>query len=91
LQELAGVFAATEPAPTLVKYAEPSDQPVLAEKWLRQYARDLLKGIEPDNSRTVHLVENDPPLLEAVTTLLYRYSDLAYHQVQTVVRGLSHR
>lgn len=91
LQELAGVFAATEPAPTLVKYAEPSDQPVLAEKWLRQYARDLLKGIEPDNSRTVHLVENDPPLLEAVTTLLYRYSDLAYHQVQTIVRGLSHR
>lgn len=89
LQELAGVFAATEPAPTLVKYAEPSDQPALAEGWLIQYANDLLKGIEPDTSRTVHLVENDPPLLEAVTTLLYRYSHLAYHQVQAVVRGLS--
>ncbi|MBN9389642.1 MAG: FAD-dependent thymidylate synthase [Chloroflexi bacterium] len=89
LQEFAGVFAATEPAPTLVKYAEPSDQQALAEKWLRQFAKDLLKGIEPDNSRTVHLVDNDPPLLEAVTTLLYRYSDLAYHQVQEVVRGLS--
>ncbi len=89
LKELAGVFAATEPAPTLVKYAEPSGQQAVAERRLSEFARDLLKGLEPDTSRTAHLVENDPPLLEAVTTLLYRYSDLAYHQIQAVVRGLS--
>jgi thymidylate synthase ThyX len=89
LQELAGVFAPTEPAPTLVKYAEPSDQPAQAAEWLSQVAREVLAGLEPETDRTVHLVENDPPLLEAVITLLYRYSDLAYHQIQAVVRGLS--
>ncbi|MDB5079890.1 MAG: alternative thymidylate synthase-like protein [Chloroflexi bacterium] len=89
LKELAGVFSATEPAPTLVKYAEPSPQQAQAAAGLSQAARELLRGIEPDNSRTVHLVEGTPPLLEAVTTLLYRYSDLAYHQVQAVVLELS--
>ena len=89
LRELASVFSATEPAPTLVKYAEPSAQQAKVGEWLSQAAREILKGIEPDTGRTVHLVENDPPLLEAVITLLYRYSDLAYHQIQAVVRGLS--
>lgn len=89
LQEFAQVFSATEPAPTLVKYAIPSSQQTQAARSLSEVARELLSGIESDTSQTVHLVENDLPLIETVTTLLYRYSDLAYHQVQTVVRNLS--
>lgn len=89
LRELAEVAYPPEPAPTLVKYAEPSRQRASVEQALRQVADDYLSKLAPDNAKAVELVEADPPLVEAVTTLLYRYSDLAYSQVQAVVREMS--
>ncbi len=91
LEALAAVVAPEAPAPTLVKYTAPSAQPARAEAALSQVARQYLADLTPDNSQSVRLVENDPPLIEAVTTLLYRYSNLAYHQVQAVVRAMPER
>ena len=89
LRQLAEVVEPVSPAPTLVKYAEPSEQAARVDKLLRQVAQEYLAGLEPSNGATAQLVENDPPLLEAVTTLLYRQSDLAYEQVQVVVRDMT--
>lgn len=88
LQVLAQVVAPAAPAPTLVKYAESSGQLERAEEALRPVVRQYLSASTPDTSAAVRLVENDPPLLEAVSSLLYRYSDLAYHQIQAVVRDM---
>ncbi|HEX2912892.1 MAG TPA: FAD-dependent thymidylate synthase [Chloroflexia bacterium] len=90
LQALAAVVEPAEPGATLVKYAEPSGQEERAREALAPVVRQYLGQLEPDNSASVQLVENDPPLLEAVITLLYRHSHLSYRQVQTVVRNMSH-
>ncbi len=89
LRELAATVEPASPAPTLVKYAHPSPQTARAEEALRKVAQQYLTALEPDNAETVRLVENDPPLLEAVTTLLYRYSQLSYRQIQQVVRDMT--
>lgn len=91
LQELAAVVDPVAPAPTLVKYTEPSQQLKRTEELLNQVATEYLGGIKANNSRSVRLVETDPPLIEAVTTLLYRYSALPYHQIQAVVRDMPHK
>lgn len=88
LQALAEVANPPEPAPTLVKYTEPDRQQARVEKDMRQIVAEYLGRLEPDNATSVRLVEPDPPLLEAVTTLLYRYSSLSYTQVQAVVRDM---
>ncbi len=88
LQALASVVEPVEPAPTLVKYAVPSEQPGQTAALMSEVVRQYLSDLTPDNGPTVRLVESDPPLLEAVTSLLYRYSDLAYQQVQAVVRDM---
>ena len=89
LNELAATLEPTSPAPTLVKYAEPSRQGDQVAAALSQIVREYLADYPPDTSATVRLVENDPPLLEAVSSLLYRHCDLAYHQVQAVVRDMT--
>ena len=89
LSELAATLEPTSPAPTLVKYAEPSPQSDRVAASLGQIVREYLSDLTPDTSATVRLVENDPPLLEAVSSLLYRWSDLAYHQIQAVVRDMT--
>ncbi len=89
LQALADIARPSLPAPTLVKYAHPSGQQARADELLFALAAELLGGMTPDNSLPVHLVENDPPLLETVASLLYRHSDLPYYQVQAVVRDMN--
>jgi thymidylate synthase ThyX len=89
LQALAAIVEPIAPSPTLVKYAVPSEQRIRIAQLLGQVVREHLSGLTPDNSVSVRLTESDPPLIEAVTTLLYRYSDLAYSQVQAVVRDMS--
>lgn len=89
LQALAAIAAPVEPAPTLVKYTTPSQQRTQAAELLTQAAREYLSGLTPGEEPTVRLIDHDEPLIEAVTTMLYRYSDLAYHQVQAAVRDMS--
>ncbi len=88
LHSLAEVVAPTHPAPTLVKYVTPSSQASETAQALSGVVREYLGSLEPDTSYTVRLAESDPPMLEAVASLLYRYSDLAYWQVQSVVRDM---
>jgi thymidylate synthase ThyX len=89
LQALLEVAKPPAPAPTLVKYTEPNQQQAKVEREMRQVAAEYLGGLEPENEASVRLVESDPSLLEAVTTLLYRYSDLSYSQIQAVVRDMN--
>jgi thymidylate synthase ThyX len=89
LRELAQQVEPAAPAPTLVKYAHPSEQLANVERIARQAVGEYLAHLTPDNEYIVRLTEPDMPLVEAVAGLLYRYSDLAYAQVQSVVRNLS--
>jgi thymidylate synthase ThyX len=93
--ETPGTNGSAEPpraAPTLVKYTHPI--PYLTETWreLQDVARSELASLGPaDRSRTVELAEDESPLDEAVTTLLYKadLSGHSYRQIQVVVRAMS--
>ena len=80
-------------APTLVKYAEPSDFVARRDRDLLAAAESLLAGLgEADRSARVELAEpSTDPLREIVATLLYHH-DAAGHsftQIQRLVSDLS--
>jgi len=79
--ELLAALAPEPVAPTLVKYAEPTPYQQVVWTDVEAVARELLAGLEPDDSRTVVLTVEQHPVDAAVSALLYRVSDLAYHQV----------
>lgn len=76
-------------APTLVKYAEPSPYQLVVWQAVEAMAAELLAGLEPDNCRPVVLTAEQPVVDAAVSALLYRVSDLAYHQVCQRVADLT--
>lgn len=76
-------------APTLIKYAEPTPYQQVVWSDVAAIARELLPQVEPDNQRTVVLTAEQNPIDAAVAALLYRVSDLAYHQVSERVAGLT--
>lgn len=81
---------APEPvAPTLIKYAEPSVYQQTVWTDVAQMARELLSGMEPDNEKPVVLTVESDPMQAAVAGLLYRVSNLAYHQITQRVADLS--
>lgn len=82
---------AVAPAPTLVKYAEPSAYPQSAYTDLAPVAASLLAGVEPDRSFTVQLAEPTSLEDDAVTTLLYRVDagGRSFRQVQQAVASLA--
>lgn len=76
-------------APTLIKYAEPSPYQQTVWQNVSAIARELLAGLEPDNSTPVVLTVAERPVDAAIASLLYRVSDIAYHQISQRVSTLT--
>lgn len=76
-------------APTLIKYAEPSAYQQVVWADVAAMARELLPQVEPDNRHPVVLTVQKDPVEAAIASMLYRVSDLAYHQVLERVQGLT--
>lgn len=87
--------AYTEPvraAPTLVKYTAPAAYGPASFARLRPRVESLLAPLPPpDRSRMVELADDELPLDELVSTLLYRIDAAghSYRQVQALVRDLA--
>jgi len=80
-------------APTLVKYAEPSEYARRLEDDLTEATAALLRGLEPpDHARVVDLADAaSDPQREIVATLLYRHDrdGHSYRQIQAVVEQMT--
>jgi len=79
-------------APTLIKYAAPSEHLLRSREELQELAaRYESKLGEPDGERGVTLIEPHDPLTELTCTLLYRALPHSYAQILKLVEGLSPR
>ena len=72
-------------APTLVKYANPSEYEIAVRKELRNAAAELMNGSAITPADTVDLLEEEPLEVELATTLLYEHCDYPYRQIRDVV------
>jgi thymidylate synthase ThyX len=88
---LVDALAPVAPAPTLVKYAEPSTYPVETRAALAEIAARLLDGLAPETGAGVALAEPSHVETEGVTTLLFAAGrgGHSYRQVLDRVAGLS--
>ena len=76
-------------APTLVKYADPSEYAISSRKELSQAALEIMGGAEIRAAKSVDLLDDQPFEIELATTLLYEHCHYAYRQIQERVEGLS--
>jgi len=72
-------------APTLVKYANPSEYDIGVRKELRKAAAELMNGSAITPADTVDLLDEEPLEVELATTLLYEHCDYSYRQIRDVV------
>ncbi|HET9366171.1 MAG TPA: FAD-dependent thymidylate synthase [Candidatus Angelobacter sp.] len=79
----------TRVAPTLVKYANPSDYEMQTRTELAQAAKELMAGAPIDRAPLVDLVEDGPLEVEMATTLIYSASHYSYRQIQERVQALT--
>jgi len=79
----------TRVAPTLVKYANPSDYEIETRRELRQATTELMRGVPVDPAPLVDLIEPGAFEVEVATTLLYSGCHHPYRQVREQVQGLS--
>ncbi len=76
-------------APTLVKYAQPSDYLIQTRAELARAAAELLKDLPPAAAPLVDLVERTESLeIELAATLLYSASRHPYRQLRDFVSGM---
>jgi thymidylate synthase ThyX len=76
-------------APTLVKYAQPSEYEIRTRADLTQAAAELLKGLPIAAAPVVDLVERTETLeVELAATLLYSASHHPYRQIRDLVAAL---
>jgi thymidylate synthase ThyX len=76
-------------APTLVKYAQPSEYLIRTETDLAKCAAELLKGLPPAAAPLVDLVERREPLeIELAATLLYSACHHPFRQLRDFLSGL---
>jgi thymidylate synthase ThyX len=76
-------------APTLVKYAQPSDYAMQTREELAQAAAEILKDAPIADAPLVDLVENAESLeVEVASTLLYSASHHPYRQIRDLVAAL---
>jgi len=76
-------------APTLVKYAQPSEYLIQTRSELEQAAAEVLAGLPIAPAPVVDLVERTETLeVELAATLIYWGSDYSYRQVRDVVAQL---
>jgi len=76
-------------APTLVKYAQPSEYQLQTGKELSAAAATLMEGVPMQPSPPVDLIEESHLEIELAATLLYSGCHYPYRQVQERVQGLS--
>jgi thymidylate synthase ThyX len=74
-------------APTLVKYADPSQYEKESRAALRQAAAELMGRTPIAPSKTVDLLEEEPLEVELASTLLYEHCHYSYRQVRQAVQA----
>ena len=74
-------------APTLVKYADPSNYEIETRRELRQAAAAFMKGVAIAGVDPVELLDDDPIEIELATTLLYEHCHYPYRQIQEAVEA----
>jgi thymidylate synthase ThyX len=79
----------TRVAPTLVKYANPSQYEIQTRKELQQAAAELMEGVPLEPAPLVDLVENGPLEVEMAATLLYSAGHHSYRQIKDRVQALT--
>jgi thymidylate synthase ThyX len=79
----------TRVAPTLVKYANPSNYEMETRKELQHAAAELMEGVPLEPAPLVDLVENGPLEVEMAATLLYSAGHHAYRQIKDRVQSLT--
>jgi thymidylate synthase ThyX len=76
-------------APTLVKYAEPSDYQISSRRELTQAAAELMNGADIYPAPIVDLLDDDEDLeVELATSLLYPHCHYSYRQLRGAVAAL---
>ncbi|HYX52935.1 MAG TPA: FAD-dependent thymidylate synthase [Candidatus Limnocylindrales bacterium] len=76
-------------APTLVKYASPSEYEIRTREELAGAASDLMKGAPIQPAPLVDLIENEPLEIELASTLIYSACHYSYRQVRESISALS--
>ncbi len=77
-------------APTLVKYAVPSEYQMASRELLRTVAAEMMSGKAIAPAPLVDLIEDGETLeVELVTSLLYPHCHYSYRQIRDEVSGLS--
>ncbi len=79
----------TRVAPTLVKYANPSNYEIETRKELQHAAAELMEGVPLEPAPLVDLVENGPLEVEMAATLLYSAGHHSYRQIKDRVQSLT--
>jgi len=79
-------------APTLVKYADPSEYEMATRRELRQAAQELMAD-EPlaPSKAIVDLLDEEPLEVEIATTLLYEHCHHSYRQIRQAVQVAGER
>lgn len=76
-------------APTLIRYAQPSEYLIRTRAALEELAYKFAEGLEePDGRRGVKLEEPQDPLTEQACTLLYRVLPHSYAQIRQLVEDM---
>ena len=77
-------------APTLVKYAEPSDYAIRSREELAQAARELMRDAPVYPAPVVDLLDDDEDIeVEIATSLLYPHCHYSYRQLRGAVAALT--
>ncbi len=76
-------------APTLVKYADPSEYEKQGRTALRQAAAELMQGASIAAAHPVELLDDEPLEIELAATLVYEHCHYPYRQVRERVESLS--
>jgi thymidylate synthase ThyX len=74
-------------APTLVKYADPSQYEIETRRALGQVASELMGDLPIAPAPTVDLLEEEPLEVELAATLIYEHSHYSYRQIRQAVQA----
>lgn len=74
-------------APTLVKYANPSNFEIETRRELRQVASQLMGNVEIAPAPSVDLLDDELFEVELATTLIYEHSHYPYRQIRQSVQA----
>ena len=74
-------------APTLVKYADPSQYEIETRRGLRQVAAEFMGDLPVAAVPSVDLLEAEPLEIELAATLIYEHSHYSYRQIRQAVQA----